>query len=162
MLIVYALSLIGALIHLLFVKPKKNAAYEIVEIILLYQLIFTVGIGGLLGFYAHAFMSDQTAEYIGWPKGNPFQLEVAYTNLTFGILGILSVFFRGNFWLATLLGVSIWFLLDAYYHIRDLAVYHNDAPGNAGLPLYSDIAIPTFLLGLWTAKVFLSKKKLSF
>lgn len=146
--LMWAFSLIGAAIHLMFLKPQKKAFGEIVDVVLLYQLIFTVGINSLLGFYAHAYMSDEVAQYIGWPTKSPFQLEVAYTNLTFGILGLLCIFIRGHFWTATALGISIWYWCDAYGHLRDLYVHHNDAPGNAGLPLYGDLVIPAVLLTL--------------
>jgi hypothetical protein len=32
--------------------------------------------GGIGGFFGHVFISDSVAESIGWPTGNPFQLEV--------------------------------------------------------------------------------------
>lgn len=146
--ICFAIGLIAPVIHLLFLKPEKRAARDIVDLVLLYQLIFAVGFGGLLGAYAHLFMSDETAKYIGWPTGSPFQYEVGYANLTFGILGLLCFFIRGHFWTATVLGISIWYLLDAYGHVRDYLFHHNTAPGNTGLPLFIDIAIPIFLLAL--------------
>lgn len=156
-LAIFFLGLVLSLFHL-FISKQPKTGLRVISLVLLYQLVFSVGINSLLGFYAHAFLSDQTAEYIGWAPGSPFQLEVAYTNLTFGILGILCIWMRGNFWVATVLGISIWYFADAYYHIRDMVVHHNYAPGNAGMPLYTDICLPIVLLTLLIVYSILSKK----
>jgi hypothetical protein len=60
------------------------------EIFLLY--LFGVGVAGsgIGGFFGHVFISDPVAESIGWPTGNPFQLEVGVANLAVGILGIVA------------------------------------------------------------------------
>ncbi len=145
-LLFLGLSLILAYLHIIIKKPRSTR--EKVEIIILYQLTIMVGLNGLMGFYAHNFMSDWTADYIGWPKGNPFQKEVGYTNLTFGILGLLSFFNRNGFWTASLLGISIWYLLDGYLHFIQLTMHHDTRPGNAGTPLVLDILLPIFWLTL--------------
>lgn len=54
-----------------------------------YLLLLPVGIGGIWGFYFHAFYLEQSAEMIGW-NTSPFQFEVAVTNLGLGIAGILD------------------------------------------------------------------------
>lgn len=145
-LLFLGLSLILAFLHILIKKPSTTR--EKVEIILLYQLTIMIAFNSLMGFYAHNFMSDWTADYIGWPKGNPFQKEVGYANLAFGILGLLSFFNRGSFWTATILGISIWYLLDAYGHFIQLTMHHDMRPGNAGLPFVLDIFLPIFWLTL--------------
>ncbi|MCQ8904725.1 MAG: hypothetical protein NQU45_03285 [Methanothermobacter sp.] len=55
-------------------------------------------------------MLDIIATYIEWPTGSPFQLEVAFANLSFGVLGLLSWKFRGEFWMATIIGFSVFYL----------------------------------------------------
>jgi hypothetical protein len=85
---------------------------------------------------------------IGWPTGNPFQTEVAVANLAIGVLGILCYWFRDNFWLATVIGNAVWQLGDAVIHIRQIVVANNWAPNNAGVTLYTDIAIPIVLIVL--------------
>ena len=127
------------------------AGTPIVETLLVNFLVINVGISGLYAFMGHAFSSKKVAEYIGWPSGNPFQFEVAITNLSFGILGVLCIWFRDNFWIATVIGFSVFALGAAYVHIRDMIKNKNQSPGNAGPPLYSDILKPTFLAGLLIA-----------
>ena len=127
------------------------ARTPIVETLLVNFLVINVGISALFAFMGHAFSSKKIAEYIGWPSGNPFQLEVAVTNLSFGILGILCIWFRDNFWIATTIGFSVFAFGAAYIHIRDRIKNNNRAPGNAGLPLYSDILKPIVLIVLLIA-----------
>lgn len=127
------------------------ARTPIVETLLVNFLVINVGISGLYAFMGHAFSSKKVAEYIGWPSGNPFQFEVAVTNLSFGILGVLCIWFRDNFWIATVIGFSVFALGAAYVHIRDMTKNKNHSPGNAGPPLYSDILKPIFLVGLLIA-----------
>ncbi|MDI9623970.1 MAG: hypothetical protein QFX38_03675 [Methanothermobacter sp.] len=73
-------------------------------------------------------------------------MEVAVANLSYGVLGLLSWKFRGDFWTATIIGFSIFYLGAAYIHIMDM-FQGNYAPGNVGAPLYFDIILP-ILLGL--------------
>lgn len=146
--IMWAVSLLAAAVHIALMPPNARTKHALIGVVLLYQLIFTVGINCTLGFIAHTYFADETARFIGWPAGNPFQYEVAFANLTFGILGLLCIWFRGHFWTAAVVGISLWFLLDGIYHIYDLVVNGNTAPGNAGLPLYSDIIIPIVLMTL--------------
>ncbi|MHB9111813.1 MAG: DUF6790 family protein [Thermoleophilia bacterium] len=39
-------------------------------------------LGGVWSFMGHAFFAEETAGLIGWPAGNPFQFEIAVTNLS--------------------------------------------------------------------------------
>src|SRR5215212_2335317 len=77
------------------------------EIFLLY--LFGVGVAGsgIGGFFGHVFISDSVAESIGWPTGNPFQLEVGVANLAVGILGVVAMSRRDGFREATVIAVTI-------------------------------------------------------
>lgn len=105
-----------------------------------------------MSFCAHYFKPDEIARYIGWPVGNPFQKEVAFANLTMGIIGVLCFFFRDGFWLAAITFASI-FLLGAFsVHVQDQKASGNKNPGNAGVLFYADIIIPIVLWGLYIAR----------
>ena len=119
----------------------------VVEALLLSFLVVYKGLGGVWVFLGHFFSSDRVAEFIGWPRGNPFQKEVAFTNLSIGLLGLLCFWFRGDFWTATAVGSSIFSFGAAYVHIHDMHENKNYAPGNTGPVLYvSDILVPTAIL----------------
>lgn len=143
-LIIMSLSLVGFFIHLGLTKEPKTKA-NLVEWFLLYQLVFTVGCISFLSFFGLTFMSQMVAEYLGWPY-SPFEEELGNANLAFAVLGILCIWFRDDFWTATIIGLSVWLLADAEGHIMDAIRNHNYAPGNIGVPLFTDILVPIMLL----------------
>lgn len=147
------LGIIGALIMLgiQFYSKRALTMKRIVEISLLSFLVITVGLGSIWASIGHSFFANQVAASIGWAPGSPFQQEVAFANLAFGVLGVLCVWIRGNFWTATVIGVSIFLLGDALGHISNIFVTGNYASGNAGAVLVLDILVPILLIGLLVA-----------
>lgn len=142
------MGLLAAWGHLFFKKQARNAK-SILEIFLAYGLVCNVGLSGIYAFMGHAFAPDQVAAYIGWPAGSPFQFEIAIANLSFGVLGLLCFWRRGDFWLATIIGHSIFVFGAAYGHVVDMVLHQNYAPGNAGPPLYADIIMPVIFVSLY-------------
>jgi hypothetical protein len=84
-------------------RPRERR----LEIFLLY--LFGVGVAGsgIGGFFGHVFISDPVAESIGWPTGNPFQLEVGVANLAVGILGVVAMGRRDGFREATVIAATV-------------------------------------------------------
>jgi hypothetical protein len=115
-------------------------------------LVFSVGVGGLLAALGHTVFRDQVAESIGWPTGSPFQLEVGFANLGIGVVGVMSAWYDGRFWLATIVVVSVFLISDAAGHVVDMVRNHNFAPNNAGFLFYWDVALPALLLVLYAAQ----------
>jgi len=142
------LGLLAAGLHIFFTKQWHDAK-SVLDIVMAYGFAFNIGISGLYAFMGHAFFPNNVAAYIGWPPGSPFQFEVAVTNLSFGVLGILCFWFREGFWLATIVAFSVFDLGAAYGHIRDIIMNQNHAPGNAGAPLYADIIKPLGFIDLY-------------
>lgn len=97
-------------------------------------LIFLFGLGvagsGIGNFIAHFFLSDMVAESIGWPAGSPFQLEIAFANLSIGVLGMVAVGRRDGFREATVIAVTIFGVGATIVHIMDILETGNLAPGN--------------------------------
>lgn len=142
-----AASLIGACIHL-FTQKRPRTKERVVEVFLLWILFVSIGLQGLLGFAGHAFIPDQIAKSIGWAPGSPFQFEVAIADLSYGVLGVLCIWLRGNFWFATGIGAAILYLGDAYGHLVQMLRYNNYAPNNSGLFLVCEILMGLILVGL--------------
>ena len=115
---------------------KQKSAVDILETVTLYMILVNVGLGGLYAFTGHTLMADRVAARIGWEPGSPFQLEVAAANLAFGILGVCSAWFRGNFWLATAVGYAVFLLGAACVHVREIILKGNYAEYNAGAFLF--------------------------
>jgi hypothetical protein len=141
------LGLVVGAVHLYLDKQPRTKA-RVAQIFLLWLLVITVGIQGVFAFIGHTVFADATAASIGWPAGNPFQSEVAVANLSVGVLGILCYWMRDNFWVATVIGFSVWWLGDAVVHIRSIVGSANYAPNNAGITFYLDILVPVILIAL--------------
>ena len=143
-IMILAFGVIGFVLHL-FISKEPKTPYYVMRLFLLYQLVFSVGLSSLLAFIGLMFMSDFVAAYSGWPTC-PFEKQLANVNLGYAVLGILCIWKGDDFWLATILGSSIWLIGDGIGHIADMILHHNYAPGNVGVPLYTDIIVPLVLL----------------
>ena len=115
------------------------------EVFLLY--LFGVGVagGGIGGFFGHFFLSDSVAGSIGWPAGNPFQLEVGFANLAVGILGIVAMGRRDGFREATVIAATVLSLGATVVHAMDVIESGNLAPGNT-IQNVSNLLKPAFLI----------------
>lgn len=154
---ILALGLIGFFVHL-FVSQEPKTALRIVRLFLLYQLVFSVGLTSLLSFIGLMFMTDFVAVYSGWPAC-PFEKQLANVNLGYAALGILCIWMKDEFWLATIIGISIWLIGDGIGHIADMVLHDNNTPGNVGVPLYTDIIVPVALIILYMIYQKLKKQQ---
>jgi hypothetical protein len=157
--IILLIGLFLPTVHILLVSKDRSPG-NVGRIYLSYLLPISVGFGGLLGFAGHTMRADEVAQSIGWPTGNPFQFEVAMTNLAFGVLGLLCIMFRNGFWTATILGYSIFLEGAAYGHIRQILVAGNWSINNAGPILVIDMFFPIFLLSLLALSKYGRRAKL--
>ncbi len=145
MIIVALLSVLLPLIHLALSKVPRTRA-RIIRLLLLYALVLDVGVVGfVLGFIPHIFFADATAKSIGWPPGNPFQFEVGFHDGGWGILGFLSLWIGGSFWIATGLGWSSFLLGATYIHVVQTLREGDFAPYNF-FTIFSDGFIAFWLL----------------
>src|SRR6202161_1524314 len=97
-LVFVVLALVTASIHLGVSSSSRSSRAAIARTYLLYLLFVYVGLMGLLTAYAHVFRPVQTSASIGWST-SPYEYEVGMADLTVGVLGILCMKFRGDFWL---------------------------------------------------------------
>ena len=143
------LPLIIAVGHLGLDKSSQSRERRL-EIFLLY--LFGVGVAGsgIGGFFGHFFISDSVAESIGWPTGNPFQLEVGFANLAVGILGIVAMGRRDGFREATVIAVTVFGVGATIVHARDIIETGNLAPGNT-LQNVGNLLKPALLIGFLVA-----------
>lgn len=147
MISIYFISIIAFLIHFFSIEKRQRTWQKAIELLLLYQIVFSLGVTSFLAFIGLTFMPQLVADHMGWPTC-PFQQELANVNLAFGILGIMSIWKRGEFWTATVLGFSIWIIADGIHHIVDSVTMNNFSEGNVGTILYTDILVPVILLVL--------------
>ncbi len=139
----------------LALKPGAKTRADVVEELLAYFLLCSVGFSYLYNFVMHAFFGAMVARFIGWAD-SPFQLEVAYASLGFAAVGFFA--FRNTLAVrfAAILGPSAFLWGAAGGHIYQMMTAHNFAPGNAGTILYTDILLPvigfTLLWLKWRAE----------
>ncbi len=142
------LGLMASGMSLLF-KSRPLTAHDMIEAILAYFILFSIGLGYFYNFVMHVFFGEMVAHFIGWAD-SPFQREVGFASLGFAMVGFLA--FRGSFdlRLAAIVGPAFFLLGAAGGHIYEIIKTGNLAPGNAGMILYTDIALPVlgFVL-LW-------------
>jgi hypothetical protein len=144
--VVFALvAVVVASVHLAFSPRRRSSGVAVAGTYLLYLLFFYVGLMGLLTAYAHVFRPAETSASIGWST-SPYEYEVGMADLTVGVLGILCMKFRDDFWLATAIANAVWLLGDAVGHIRQMALYNNHAANNSGIFLVTEIMMPIVIL----------------
>ncbi len=117
-------------------------------------LIFLFGLGvggsGIASFFGHLFASDIVADAIGWPRGSPFQLEMAFANLAVGILGVVAAGRRDGFREATVIAVTVLGVGASIVHFMDILATGNLAPGNT-IQNIANLIKPAFLIPLLAA-----------
>lgn len=132
-------------------RGKLHDRTEVLRTLLLHLLVLGIGVSSWWGFVGHYFMSDSVATSVGWNVGSPFQLELAFYHLGFGIVGLMCLWFRADFWTAVLIPVCVFALGAASVHIAEYVKHRNTAPGNWGFTMiFGDVVIPvTMLTLLW-------------
>lgn len=145
---IYMLAIIaGILIHL-YASRKPLSRERVIEVALLYLLVIGAGVAGIIAFIGHAFYADKIARSIGWQPGSPFQFEIAVANLSYGVLGLMCIRWRGHFWLATGVATSVLLLGCNYGHLYEAFVNNDYAANNYGLINLFEIVWPVAVLVL--------------
>ena len=144
-LIFVLLAIVAASVNLAFSARRRRTPRAIAGTYLLYLLFIYVGLMGLLTAYAHVFRPLQTSASIGWAT-SPYEYEVGMADLTVGVLGVLCLVFRGEFWLATAIANAVWLLGDAVGHVRQMVLYGNHAENNSGVFLMLEFIMPVVIL----------------
>ena len=94
----FALTLLGAALHLWLTRGGGVSPRQIVRVSLLYLLCIQWGFGAAHIAIPHIVFPDLIAGYIGWEPGSPFQLELGFASLGTSVLGVLCIWLRGWFW----------------------------------------------------------------
>jgi len=143
-----AVPIIGAILHFFIIK-KELTKNRVLEVLLLWFLGFGIGAGSIFSGLAQIASPEIVAQSVGWPN-SPFLREVGFANISYGILGILSIKYR-SFWAPTIIAYAVFMWGAAISHIHNIQQTGNLASGNAGTVLYLDILMPIiFILLLFT------------
>lgn len=140
--------ILGALIHL-FVSKKPRTSNRLLELLLVWFLGVGIGIGSIVSGLTQVLNPQMVAQSVGWPN-TPFLREVGFANISYGILGLLSIRYR-SFWVPTIIAFTVFMWGAAVVHIYNIQQTSNVAPGNAGAVLYLDILMPVLFIILLLA-----------
>jgi hypothetical protein len=113
--------------------------------LLAWVLLLPIGVTGLWAAVFHLFFPQIAAADIGW-EPSPFQFEVGVADLAIGATACVSFWRSLEFKAAAVLVNAIALIGDAVGHVRQMIVAGNFAPGNAGVPFYSDIVFPVLAI----------------
>jgi uncharacterized protein with PQ loop repeat len=142
----FVVGLLCSLVDL-SLRQKPLHKQQIIEALLSYFLLFSIGFSFLYNFIMHVFFAEMTAAFIGW-KNSPFQYEVGYASLGFAIVGIIAFKQNLTFRAAAVIGPSFFLWGAAGGHVYQMISAHNYAPGNAGVIFWSDIILPIVAVAL--------------
>ena len=139
-LTLFVLGLVASAVSLLR-QPRPLTSRVLVEAFFSYFILCSIALSYLYNFGAHVFFGEMTARFIGWAD-SPFQREVGFASLGFAVVGLLA--FQGSFDMrvAAVVGPACFLLGAAGGHILEILRTGNLAAGNAGVILYTDIALP--------------------
>jgi hypothetical protein len=140
-------ALLAATIHIACSAKRRSSSVAIAATYLIYLLVIYVGVMGVFTAWAHVFQPIRTSASIGWAT-SPYEYEVGMADLTVGVLGILCLWFRGNFWLAAAIANAVWLLGDAIGHLRQIILNNNHAANNSGIFLAVEIITPLVIFAL--------------
>ena len=132
-------GLIASIVSLL--RAGNFSTPRVIEALLFYFLMFSIGFSYLYNFVLHTFFGAMTARFIGW-EDSPFQAEVGFASLGFAVVGFLACWRSFDLRLAAIVGPALFLWGAAGGHIYQIIHAGNFAPGNAGVILYTDILIP--------------------
>lgn len=127
----------------IFRNRNKLSKSYIVEAFFKYFCFWAHGITWIYNGIMHTVFHTIAAEFIGWDD-SPFQMEVGYASLGFGIVGLLSIKKNFGLRLALIVSTSVFLWGAASGHIYEIITKNNMAPGNAGIMLWTGILLPIF------------------
>ena len=113
-------------------------------------LLLPIGVTGIWAASFHVFFPQVAAADIGW-QTSPFQFEVGMADLAVGVTACVAFRRALAFKEAAVIAASISLLGDAVGHVHQMLAAGNFAPGNAGIPFFTDIICPVLAISLLLA-----------
>jgi hypothetical protein len=122
-------------------RPRPVSKATVADKLLSDYILYAVGFMYLYNFVVHTVFAETSAAFIGWPN-SPFQYEVGYASLGFGVAAIVAHGRNFTARLVAVLGPSMFLWGAAAGHIHEILKTKNFSPGNAGVVLWTDIFLP--------------------
>jgi hypothetical protein len=122
-------------------RPGPLSKATVADKMLSDYILYAVGLMYLYNFVVHTVFAETSAMFIGWAN-SPFQYEVGYASLGFGVAAIVAHGSNFTARLVAILGPSLFLWGAAVGHIHFILKTKNFSPGNAGVVLWTDIFLP--------------------
>ncbi len=87
--------------------------------LLLHQFVVMFGLLGIIGTITNIIKAEDNAKALGWP-GGPFQIKYGFSQLGLGVMGVMCIWFKGGFWLGTLVSMYIYGVSGLWSHIAEM------------------------------------------
>ena len=139
------LAFIGALFQILITKAPPEKAF------LFNFILFNIGFGGIFAFMEHYYRFNKGAAKICWQPGEFFRKPIPFFNLFLGILGILCIWFRKDFWTVTVIISSVFIFGHGCYElgkVQETVVNGNKPFYYTKFVLSFDLFFPVALIAL--------------
>ena len=122
-------------------RPRPLSKATIADKLLSDYILYAVGFMYLYNFVVHTVFAETSAAFIGWAN-SPFQYEVGYASLGFGVAAILAHRSNLKARLVAVVGPSLFLWGAAVGHVHEIYARKNFSPGNAGVVLWTDVFLP--------------------
>jgi len=151
---------VGIICSLVSIYKHRNELTKafVIEAFFRYYCFWALGICWVYNGIIHVVFHKMAAGFIGWAD-SPFQIEVGVASLGFGFVGMLA--FKKDFGLrlAAVVSTATFLWGCAAGHIYQISTTGNDAPGNAGLMLWTGLLQPVISIVLLYLSYATSKMK---
>ena len=117
-LLLWGFGIIASIIHWL-INGSPSSLNDLSHVLLFYQFTVTFVLLGIIGFMVNVIYADNTSKKLGWP-GGPFQIKYGFSQLGLGVLGLLTIWLRGNFWAAVIVSMYIYGLSGLWTHTEEM------------------------------------------
>jgi hypothetical protein len=138
------------LVLALILGPIFRGPERLADSMLSWILLLPIGFTGIWAAIFHVVFPQVAAADIGW-QTSPFQFEVGMADLAIGVTACVAFRRTLAFTEAAVIAGSISLLGDAVGHVHQMISAGNFAPGNAGVPFFTDIICPVLAIGLLLA-----------
>jgi hypothetical protein len=135
------------LVAALAIAAVRGGHVNVANRFLSWILLLPIGVTGLWAGVSHVFFASTAAAHIGW-QVSPFQFEVGMADFAIGVTACAAFWRDLAFKAAATCAASVFLLGDAIGHVREMLASGNFAPGNAGVPFYTDVICPLLAIAL--------------
>ncbi len=112
-------------------------------------VVYLIGWSALGAGISHLFFGKAISRSIGFAR-SPYELEVGFANLGFGVAALMAGSFQKEYWLAIIVANSIFVAGCGAGHIKQIIMARNFAINNTAI-LFLNFVVPAFLVFTYLA-----------